>query len=888
MRTVAKLDIFNREEIDYVFGADTSIDIETTGSTATLDVSRFSSFRVTINSDCAVVLNKGTTKFGWKTPAHTKYTITLAITQNDVGGKLVAWPQNVYWEGGIIPTLSTTAYTTDIFKLTTTDGGDSWFASLWGKGFRRAGTAGINLPAVANLQSSTADNATMDITWTASSDPNVTNYRVFSDGALVSTQSVSNTRYSFPLEVGGVRLITVRTYNNVFNLLGPSTNVVSYNPVPPAKPKAYYLNGAIGSANPMTLNESSSTNFRLQVDYSVDGSTVQYIQPSQPEYYPSSITATTMVDGQELPAGTVTFTPGTDVFTYTVDRMIKGYTSGTQFKTETPVKIKVVGSKLTAEFNFPVAAKSTYYYTTPGIMSDRYENLAILAFDIKDGEPDTDIVWQMKMTDVNNAVIRDDPTSGYAVKKYRLDLNGDLSQTPFKIPKPSKFFMTDGQLPTVQLPEPSATIEDNDWLYNYPLLVNMSLYSPKKYQWNNQPTKKLDVDSRTADWYKVGEITASINSPITWQDNYDGKSFKHGTGPLVFKIKGGPPNAKIVYTFKDVDASGYTFSQSAAGTYVDWSTLDANGNYDASLDSRFTSTGGPYTYSTFRETGTGRVLKWPHHFFIDVFVEWKGRKIKVSKDVDWFVTWPTVLNCSTQGITGYPSREDNYSTVEHVKFTISAGEPGAPISYSYQIYDRNGIRVASAPLARLKQDQVVGQPMVEIALDTNGNLNFDTLVPSAYQHTNAGMTIAQARTCNYPLKVENNIYMYTGSDAILLGPVVYYVAKPAQRVESSNSGVSWSDSVGGTTYGTVLFGPNNSSVSGNRYWKGSNTDYEFVGSGTRSTDAFGHFTLSESFDPNAFQWLTTRPNNPLTYPITQKYVINVGGVVYELYSTITA
>jgi hypothetical protein len=416
----------------------------------------------------------------------------------------------------------------------------------------------------------------------------------------------------------------------------------------------------------------------------------------------------------------------------------------------------------------------------------------------------------------------------------------------------------------------------------------MSLYSPKKYQWNNQPTKKLDVDSRTADWYKVGEITASINSPITWEDNYDGKSFKHGTGPLVFKLKGGPPGAKIVYTFKDLDATGYIFYQSPAGTYVDWGTLDATGNYDSSLDPRFTSTGGPYTSSMFRETGTGRVLRWPHHFFIDVFVEWKGKKIKVSKDVDWYVTWPTVLNCSTQGITGNPSREDNYAS-ELVKFTISTGEPGAPITYAYTVYDRFGSRIASSPLARLQQVQVEGQPPVQISLDTSGNLNFGTLVPSAQQHTGAGISIAQARTCNYPLKVENQIYMFTGSDAILLGSVVYYVAKPAQRIESSNSGVSWSDTDGGTTYGTVLFGPNNSSVTGTRLWKGSNTDYEVVASGVAgSTDSFGHFSFSQSFGPLAYQWLTTRPDNPLTYPITQKYVFNVGGAVYELYSTITA
>jgi hypothetical protein len=177
---------------------------------------------------------------------------------------------------------------------------------------------------------------------------------------------------------------------------------------------------------------------------------------------------------------------------------------------------------------------------------------------------------------------------------------------------------------------------------------------------------------------------------------------------------------------------------------------------------------------------------------------------------------------------------------------------------------------------------------VQIALDASGNLSFDTLVPSAYQHTNAGMTIAQARTCNYPLKVENNIYMYTGSDAILLGPVVYYVAKPAQRVESSNSGVIWSDSTGGIIYGTVLFGPNNSVVTGSRWWKGANTNFELVESGTASTDSFGHYSFSVSFGPKAYEWLTKRATNPLTYPITQKYVFNIGGVTYEHFSTITA
>ena len=364
MRTKAGLSVLRPNEIDYVFGTDTAIDYEINSSSIILNLGKFSAYRLFLNNDCSISFDKSEILFGWNGQTYKTISIVIAIIQTDIGSKTVAWPQNVYWQGGIIPTLSTAINTVDIFTITTNDGGNSWFGSIWGKGFKLPSVGGITLPPVYNLSSTTVDNVNMTISWNISTDQNVTHYRVYNEGSLVATVGVSTNSYVFPLEVGQARLITVRTFNAILNITGPITEVVAYNPVPPTQPKRYYINGFVGGpVNQNILQENQTYGFPISVDYSADWSAIQPIQSNQTDWIPTSITATTTVDGATKNVGTVSYTGGTN-FSYTVGRMIKGYTSGTLFKTETPVKITITGPKNTSEFTFNVKANDTSYVSS--------------------------------------------------------------------------------------------------------------------------------------------------------------------------------------------------------------------------------------------------------------------------------------------------------------------------------------------------------------------------------------------------------------------------------------------------------------------------------------------------------------------------------------------
>jgi len=60
--------------------------------------------------------------------------LTLYITQDSTGTRLITWPVSVKWPGGTAPTLSTAVGAIDVITLTTLDGGTTWFGYVAGLG----------------------------------------------------------------------------------------------------------------------------------------------------------------------------------------------------------------------------------------------------------------------------------------------------------------------------------------------------------------------------------------------------------------------------------------------------------------------------------------------------------------------------------------------------------------------------------------------------------------------------------------------------------------------------------------------------------------------------------------------------------------------------------
>ena len=64
------------------------------------------------------------------------YSLTLIVTQDNNGSRTISWSPNVIkWSGASAPSLSTSAYSTDIITLFTTNKGAYWYGSLSGKNF---------------------------------------------------------------------------------------------------------------------------------------------------------------------------------------------------------------------------------------------------------------------------------------------------------------------------------------------------------------------------------------------------------------------------------------------------------------------------------------------------------------------------------------------------------------------------------------------------------------------------------------------------------------------------------------------------------------------------------------------------------------------------------
>lgn len=98
------------------------------GAARTIDASTVSAFTGTLNSaTCTLTINGAV--------AGMETTVTLTLTQDATGSRLVTWPGGTRWPGGTPPTLSTAAGATDIIELTSYNGGTNWYGRLLGANF---------------------------------------------------------------------------------------------------------------------------------------------------------------------------------------------------------------------------------------------------------------------------------------------------------------------------------------------------------------------------------------------------------------------------------------------------------------------------------------------------------------------------------------------------------------------------------------------------------------------------------------------------------------------------------------------------------------------------------------------------------------------------------
>jgi hypothetical protein len=107
------------EEAAGLTGEDTSlVEVGATGTTETVDCSTARVHHLVLDDDCDITLAGAVT-----TEAHR---VTILLQQDGTGGWVVTWPPEVFWAGGVAPTLATDPGHTDWIDLLSTDGGTVW------------------------------------------------------------------------------------------------------------------------------------------------------------------------------------------------------------------------------------------------------------------------------------------------------------------------------------------------------------------------------------------------------------------------------------------------------------------------------------------------------------------------------------------------------------------------------------------------------------------------------------------------------------------------------------------------------------------------------------------------------------------------------------------
>lgn len=98
------------------------------GTAYTLNLANGNIFELTLTENCTLAISS-------PPPSGKAGSVTLILTQDSTGNRIISWPASVTWSDGSAPTLSTGAGTTDVITLFTIDGGTTWRGFLAGTNF---------------------------------------------------------------------------------------------------------------------------------------------------------------------------------------------------------------------------------------------------------------------------------------------------------------------------------------------------------------------------------------------------------------------------------------------------------------------------------------------------------------------------------------------------------------------------------------------------------------------------------------------------------------------------------------------------------------------------------------------------------------------------------
>jgi parallel beta-helix repeat protein len=93
-----------------------------TGTTETFSLATAEIHTATLDNNCTFTFAGST--------ASKACSMTLILTQDATGSRLVTWPASVKWAGGVAPTLSTGASKVDVLTFVTPDNGTTWYGFL--------------------------------------------------------------------------------------------------------------------------------------------------------------------------------------------------------------------------------------------------------------------------------------------------------------------------------------------------------------------------------------------------------------------------------------------------------------------------------------------------------------------------------------------------------------------------------------------------------------------------------------------------------------------------------------------------------------------------------------------------------------------------------------
>lgn len=98
--------------------------IAASSTAQTLDMSLNDAFDITLTGNLVITISN-------PPPAGDLHTVDIRFRQDATHGRTVTWPASVKWAGGSAPTITATALgSTDLVKLSTWDGGTTWYGSI--------------------------------------------------------------------------------------------------------------------------------------------------------------------------------------------------------------------------------------------------------------------------------------------------------------------------------------------------------------------------------------------------------------------------------------------------------------------------------------------------------------------------------------------------------------------------------------------------------------------------------------------------------------------------------------------------------------------------------------------------------------------------------------